>query len=387
MPYAAALSQHPIAAHAVGEAVGQVIESVGEEPDLAVLFVTTPHTGAMEDIVGAVRSLLRPRTLVGSTAGSVLGGAREVEEEPALVLWAGRLGGRGTETPVIPVRIDVVPSADGWELTSLPGPAAQLPTLLLLTDPFSFPADQFVDHLAETHPNLTVAGGMASSARAPGGNRLVLDGELFSDGAVGVLLDGATPVRNVVSQGCRPIGEPMVVTKGEGQVIYELAGKPALERLQELVAALSPEERALAANGLHLGRVINEQKVEFGRGDFLIRNVLGADREVGAIAVGDQVELGATIQFQVRDAESADEDLRTLMSEATGRANGALVFTCNGRGTHLFGMPDHDASLVSEHVGHGGLAGMFCAGELGPVGGRSFVHGFTASVVLFEDPG
>jgi small ligand-binding sensory domain FIST len=223
---------------------------------------------------------------------------------------------------------------------------------------------------------------MASAARGPGGNRLVLDGLVVDDGAVGALLPAGALVTTVVSQGCRPIGDPMTVTRSEGQVVYELAGRPALERLVELLGSLSEEERALAQQGIHLGHVIDEHKAEFGRGDFLIRNVLGGDREAGAIAVGDDVELGATVQFQVRDAASADEDLRELL--AGEHASGALVFTCNGRGIRLFGEPDHDAEVVDAHVEGGATAGMFCAGEVGPVGGRSFLHGFTASVLLFS---
>ena len=171
------------------------------------------------------------------------------------------------------------------------------------------------------------------------------------------------------------------MTRAERNVLYELAGRPALDRLMELVGSLDDHERALAARGLHIGRVIDEHRMDFGRGDFLIRGVLGGDREAGAVAVGDEVEVGATVQFQVRDAASADEDLRELMA---GRAAaGALVFTCNGRGSALFGVPDHDAEVVSESLALAPVAGMFCAGELGPVGGRNFVHGFTASIALF----
>jgi len=210
-----------------------------------------------------------------------------------------------------------------------------------------------------------------------------LNDHQYSDGAVGALLPPVESLTAVVSQGCRPIGTPMTVTKSEGRIIYELAGRPALERLVELLESLNADERALAQRGIHLGRVIDEHKIEFDRGDFLIRTVLGGDREVGAIAVGDDVDIGATVQFQVRDAESADHDLRELL--AGQRAQGALVFTCNGRGTHLFGTPDHDAQLVNAHVEGGATAGMFCAGEVGPIGDRSFLHGFTASILLFRD--
>ena len=172
----------------------------------------------------------------------------------------------------------------------------------------------------------------------------------------------------------------MIVTRSEGPVVYELAGLPALDRLMAVVEALSPEDRSRAQHGLHVGRVIDERMATFERGDFLIRNVIGGDRKVGAIAVGDEVPVGATLQFHVRDADSADQDLRALMAGRT--ASSALVFTCNGRGTHLFGRRDHDAEVVTDQVGPA-VAGMFCAGELGPVGARSFLHGFTASVLLF----
>jgi len=173
----------------------------------------------------------------------------------------------------------------------------------------------------------------------------------------------------------------MIVTRAERSMIHELAGQPALDRLNAAVADLPPEERMLLRGGLHMGVVVDERRVDFTRGDFLVRNVLGADKDNGAIAVGAEIPIGTTVQFHVRDATTADEDLRSLLAEA-GDSAGALVFTCNGRGTNLFGVEDHDAALVAEATG-GNCAGMFCAGEVGPIGGRSFLHGFTASIVLF----
>jgi len=381
MPYAAAMSEHPIATHATGEVLGQVLEQLGDAPDLAVVFVTAPHAGALEDIASAVRDVLHPAVLLGATAVSVLGGDREVEEQPAVALWAARLG-----APATPVRLDVSAPSVGIAVSGLGhdlvGDTTNR-TLVLIADPFSVPVDGFLDAAPDTYPGLTVVGGLASAARGPGGNRLVLDDHTFTDGAVGALLPPSDSTSTVVSQGCRPIGNPMTVTKSEGRVIYELAGRPALERLAELIDQLDPEEHALVEKGIHLGRVIDEHKLEFDRGDFLIRAVLGGDRDIGAIAVGDEVEVGATVQFQVRDATSADQDLRELL--AAHHAKGALVFTCNGRGTHLFGVADHDAQVVNAHVDGGATAGMFCAGEVGPIGDRSFLHGFTASVLLFSD--
>jgi len=374
--FGAALSEHPDAVEAIGEVVGEVLEQVGEAPDLAVLFATAPHGDAFAAMGATVLEAMLPGTLVGASAVSVLGGGREVEEAPAVSLWAGRVG------PVVPVQLEVLRTDEGIAVAGLPPEATDGPrTLLLLPDPFTFPADGFLEQAGRTNPDLQVVGGLASGAMTPGGNRLLLDGQVHTDGAVGVLFDSEAPVEAVVSQGCRPIGSPAVITRGEGNLVYELAGRPAMTRLQDLVTELDPDERALVEHGLHVGIVIDERKSVFERGDFLVRNLLGVDRQQGAVAIGDVADVGTTVQFHVRDAGSADEDLRELM--APRRAEAALVFTCNGRGTHLFGQPDHDAQVVSEQLDGAPVAGMFCAGELGPVGGRNFLHGFTASVVLF----
>jgi small ligand-binding sensory domain FIST len=370
------MSEHPVTATAVGEVVGQVLEQLGEEPpDLAMLFVTAPHGGAIEDAAAAVRSMLSPATLLGCTAESVLAGHREVEGAAAVALWAGHTG------PVSPFHLELTPTPDGHTLVGWPD---EIPDdtsgLLLLPDPFSFPTDGFLERLEESRPGLPVVGGMASAARGPGQNRLVLNDRILDRGAVGALLGPDVEVVTVVSQGCRPVGQPFVVTSAERNIVHELAGKPALERLQDLARELPLEDRQLLTSGLHLGQVIDERKVDFERGDFLIRNVLGADPQTGAIAVGDVVEIGSTVQFQVRDALSADEDLRGLLADRA--AEGALLFTCNGRGTRLFGTPNHDADVVASSLAEAPVAGMFCAGELGPVGGKNFLHGFTASVVL-----
>lgn len=376
---ASALSVHPVAATATGEVAGALLEALGESPDLVVVFASTPHTGAVEDIVGALRSILRPAALVGCTASSIAGGAQEIEEEPALSALAVRFG-PGT-SPARSVRLDVVPDGEGGAtLRGLPTELAAGSTLVLLADPFSFPADPVLGRLAEEQPDLLVLGGLASAARGPGGNRLVLDGAVHDQGAVGVLLPADLPVTAIVSQGCRPIGQPMTVTGATGNLLESLASEPALPLLLRLVEALEPDDRALAARGLHVGRVVDESREVFGTGDFLIRNVMGAVRERQAVAVGDEIAVGTTVQFQVRDAASADAELRHLLAGHDG--SGALLFTCNGRGRHLFGVEHHDAELVAE-AASGAAAGMFCAGEIGPIGGRSFLHGFTASVLLF----
>jgi small ligand-binding sensory domain FIST len=378
--FASALSQHPIATQAVGEAAGEILERLdGEGCDLAVCFASTHHVGAFEDIGPALRNILEPQVLVGGTAVAVAGGAHEIEENPALTVFAARLDGAA----LTPVTLRVQETPDGAALTGWPSLGDRPPaSLLLFADPFTFPVDAFLQRVNRDLPGLQIIGGLASSAGSPGGNRLVLDDRVVDEGAVGVFVDGGSiEVRTLVSQGCRPIGRPYVVTRAEQNLIEELGGKPAIERLQELAGAASEEERELLRGGLHVGLVVDEHKAEFGRGDFLVRNLLGADESSGALAVGEQVSVGQTVQFHVRDAGAADEDLREMLTGVD--ADAALLFTCNGRGRHLFTVPDHDAGMVENLLGPIPLAGAFCAGEIGPVGGRNFLHGFTASLALF----
>jgi small ligand-binding sensory domain FIST len=256
----------------------------------------------------------------------------------------------------------------------------------VLGDPYSFPADLFLERLNEDSPGVPVLGGMASGARQPGQARLLGEG-VRDEGAIGLLLEGDCGLRPIVSQGCRPIGRHMIVTKAEENVIVELSGLSPLERLREVYRALSPQEQALFQKGLHVGRVVSEYGGDFRQGDFLIRNVIGLERTSGTLIVGDRVRVGQTVQFQVRDAASAAEDLRALLhhdiASHAERPAAALVFTCNGRGSNLFGVPDHDAAAVRQAAGPVPLAGFFAGGEIGPVAGRNYVHGYTASVALF----
>jgi small ligand-binding sensory domain FIST len=380
MPFASALSTHPEAATAAGEVIGHVLDRVGRHPDLAVLFVTSSHAGALGDVVAAVDELLSPTLLLGCAAESVLGTGQEVEAGPGLSLWAGMTG------PLAPLRLTAGAGPDGPALEGWPAEVPFEPqAAIILADPFTFPVDPLFEQLSKGRPPLPVLGGMASPGRAPGTTRLVLGHSICADGAVGALVGPGVKLTPVVSQGCRPIGRPLVVTRADANIIYELAGEPALERLIEMArGGMSERDILLINQGLHIGLVIDEHQTEFGRGDFLVRNVLGADQDNGAMAVGDQVDVGTTVQFHVRDAEAADEDLRELL--AARRADGALLFSCNGRGTNLFPAPHHDAKVVEELLDDPPLAGFFAAGELGPVGDRNFLHGFTASLALFEEP-
>ena len=376
MKVAAALSEHPLPTHAVGDATGDVLEQLGGSPDVAAVFVTAGHAGALEDIAATVRTILRPEVLVGAAAVSVIGGHREVEDRPGISVWAARSRG------IQPVRIQTTRTDEGWTIQGLPRRAVDgNRTLVLFADPYSFPAEGFLEQLETTCPGLTVVGGIASGAKGPGGSRLVVDDTVHTDGAVGLLLGRDADVTPVVSQGCRPVGEPLVVTRCERNVVYELGGRPALERLREVVEDLDPDDRRRAATGLQVGLVINERQATFGTGDFLVRNVLGVDTAAGAVGVAEVLSVGQTIQFHLRDAATADLDLRAALTGRQG--DGALVFTCTGRGQALFGFPDHDADVVSSGLATRATAGFFAGGELGPVGGRNFLHGFSTSILVF----
>jgi len=370
----AGLSTEARARPAAIEAAMAAREPLRDRATLALVFSSTHHDPA--EVVDAVREAASPGALLGCVGESVVGRDREIEDGPAVAVWLARF-----PEPVEPYRLGF----DGDGFVGMPeGEPGE--THIVIADPFSFPADAFLDELAEQRPGTTVIGGMASGVFPPGSTRLFFGDEVVASGAVGVRLPGGVPVRVVVSQGCRPVGPAFTVTRAEGNLIEELGGRPPLDRLRQIYAAADERDRRLLTGGLHLGRVIDEHSEGSEGGDFLIRGVLGADRESGAMAVGDEVEVGETVRFHVRDADSAADDLRGSLA-GLERPRGALLFTCNGRGSRLFAAPDHDASLVAKELEEPPVAGFFAAGELGPVGPRSFLHGFTASLALFYDAG
>jgi small ligand-binding sensory domain FIST len=255
----------------------------------------------------------------------------------------------------------------------------------VLADPYSFATEALLDRLGALQPSMPVLGGLAS-ASAAGSASLFRDGDVLGGGAVACSLSGVS-ILPCVSQGAAPVGPEMTITAAHDNVIEELASRPAIERLREALSGLDPREQQLAASGLMLGIVIDENKPEYERGDFLVRPIIAADGEGGTIALGERIRVGQTVRMHIRDGASADEDLRAALgaqAEALGssRAAGALLFTCNGRGSHMFEVPDHDAMALQDALGVP-AGGFFCAGEIGPVGGRNFLHGFTATMAVF----
>jgi small ligand-binding sensory domain FIST len=392
MPFAAALSIQSNSKQALEEVCGAVQGPLQATPDLAIVFFSPHHAASAPTIASVLHERLSPRCLIGCVGEAIVGNEREIERSPAVSLWLARWTKR---VELEPFHLALERTPDGMSLMGWPdglmGCDPDRTAVLVLGDPFTFPADAFLEQVNEQHARVRVMGGMASGVRGPGQARLILGDRVLNQGAVGVLLQGPIRVRSIVSQGCRPVGRHMVVTRvGEQEnVIAELGGKSPLVQLQELWPQLSPREQQLFQQGLHIGRVINEYQGEFQPGDFLVRNVLGLDAESGALVITDRVRVGQTVQFHVRDADSADEDLHALLqmdlSAHERRPAGGLLFTCNGRGTRLFAEPHHDASVIRAEAGPLPLAGFFAQGELGPVGGQNFIHGFTASVVLFEE--
>ncbi len=377
------------AVEAAAEASAAARAGLEGDCDLCLVFASGPHLPMAKWLLSEVHERLEPRNLVGCGAGGTLAGGREVEEGPGLVVWAASLDGAGVSTMHLTAERD----GDGFALLGLPadlrgGEAngnAGREALIVLADPYTFPAEELLAGLERDRPGLPALGGLASAA-VGGGSVLFRDGEVHGDGAVGALLSGVQ-VLPCVSQGAIPVGPEMTITAAEANMIGELASKPAMERLGEAIESLPEDERELASQGVLLGVVIDENRPEYERGDFLVRPIVGADRETGAIAIGERVRVGQTVRLHVRDAASADEDLREALraqAQALGSdgAAGSLLFTCNGRGAHMFDVPDHDATAVEDALG-APAGGFFCAGEIGPVGGRNFLHGFTATMAVF----
>jgi small ligand-binding sensory domain FIST len=364
---------------AFAQAAGRAaLELRGAPADLALVFAgaeTLEHAGAGME---AVRERLGAGAIVGCGAQGVLGSGRELEEG-GVAVWSAALGDAQAE----PFHVHTAPTSDGLTLEGLPD-LDGADAMLLLADPYTFPVEALLAELGRVRPGMPVLGGIASAG--PGPDTLLYDGERAGGGAVGVLLRGAD-VRACVSQGACPVGPEMAVTAAEGSEIHELASEPALERLQRAIGELEPAEQAMAGGGILLGIVIDPNKPDYERGDFLTRGIVGVDEQTGSLTVGARVAVGQTVRLQVRDAASAHEDLALALdrqlADLDGPPAGALVFTCNGRGSRMFGTPDHDAQAVAEAFSGAPTGGFFCAGEIGPVGDRNFVHGFTATLAVF----
>ena len=387
MQFAVSLSRQVDTEAAAVEVAAGIRAGLGVAPiDLACVFFSAHHTEGADRLADVLTGTLHPRLLLGCSGEGVIAGEEELETTPAMTVWASVL----PDVDFHPVHSSFSPTQDQFHLTGWPEPGIDDGSFLLLADPFTTPVQDILRILDDRYPGAKAIGGLAGGGQELGTNRLVLNDQVYDGGLVGVRLSGAVDIRPVISQGCRLIGERFVVTKAERNLIHELGGAPALERLQTVFESMSEKDRPRANRAVHLGIVIDEHRNRFERGDFLIRNLLGADRTTGAVAIGEVVQEGQTVQFQLRDAESASEEFNSLLAADHDRHRhpplGALMFSCCGRGQGLFGKPNHDAGTASARLGSIPLAGFFAQGEIGPVGGRNFLHGYTASLALFAEP-
>ncbi len=392
--FASALSTEPESGAAIEEALSTIEEEFGDRrPDLVLVFATHHHLPRFESLGRLVRRRLGAGCVAGATGGMLVANTREVEEGPALSVWAGCLP--GTRLRLGHLTVTETPGG-GWRFHGLPRiDEPEHSSLLVVADPFTFPATDFLEHLEEEHPGLCAFGGIASGGVAAGSNRLVLDDQVTAHGALALVLEGGVEVRAIVSQGCRPIGDPFVITSIKGNLIKKLRGKGAAGVLLRTIEALPKEERELFRRGAFIGLAIDPLKSRFESGDLIVRQIEGLHPQEDAIAVlDDSIRPGMSVQFLVRDAASASADLERMLEGVASEFavpsipsndRGALLFTCTGRGRRLFGRSDHDVSTVQESLGPGlPLAGFFANGEIGPVAGHNYLHGFSASIALFR---
>jgi len=379
----------------LGECAEQIaFQLSNEKPDLVIVFVSVDFSREYDQIPALCKNLFGTANIIGCCAGGLIGAGIEVEKDQAIAVTAATLPGvqlelNHFEDASLP-DLDSPPCA--WEkLVKVEN--ADEPTFILLPDPFSFKIDALVQGLDYAFPKSVKLGGLASGASRPGMNALFCGEQLHRSGVVVASIAGNITVDSVVAQGCRPIGHPMTVTKCHNNFLIELDNEPAVNVLKNTLTRLSSDDQALAYNSLFLGVVMDEFKDDFKAGDFLIRNILGIEPRTGALMVGEVLRNERTVQFHLRDAATSADDLRLMLKRYTqehGAADknnvaGALLFSCLGRGKYLYGQSNHDSDCFREILGEVPLGGFFCNGEIGPVGGTTFLHGYTSSFGLFRD--
>ena len=391
MKWASAVSENESLEEALNECVSSIQERLGTKPlDLTIVFASSHHADHYNQLPQLVQQRLNVKHLFGCSAGGIIGGGREIEQRPGVSVISARLPG----VKLVPFHVDndnlpdLDASPQAWE-EIVHTSADKNPQFLLITDPFTIRSENLLMGLDYAFSSGVKIGGMASGGHQKGGNALLLDTEVYRSGAIGLAMQGKIIIDAIVAQGCRPIGKPMRITRSHQGILLELDEKPTLEVLQELFEALSERDQQLARHSLFLGIVMDKFQEEPQLGDFLIRNIVGMDPRSGALAIGEMLQEGQLVQFHLRDAQTSAEDLTALLTrysrepKADG-TEGALLFSCQGRGIYLYGRPDHDTELFRSTIGEVPLGGFFCNGEIGPVGGTTYLHGYTSSFGIFR---
>lgn len=388
--FSSGLSQDKDGRKALEGLAAKVREDLGGKScDLALLFLSEGHSGLEpREAVRAFRGQVSAGHLIGCNANGVIGDRDEVEMEPAISVLAMHLPNvRMAPFSLSPEEIGRI--ATGADLVQeLDLYPTDDPGFIILADPMSCDVTRLLDLFNQGYAKRPVVGGLASGGVVGAPNWLALDDEIYASGAVGMAVAGDIEFETVVSQGCRPIGEPFAITKAEQNVLFELAGKAALEAFRQVYEKLPAGDQQLAQHSLFVGLARDEFRADMRRGDFLIRNILGADRRSGALVIGEMLQVGQTLQFQLRDAATSKEDLEILLRRIVAprrpASEGGILVSCCGRGKGLFGEPHHDVTLIQKLRGPFPLTGFFANGEFGPIDQKNYVHGYTSSLTLIR---
>lgn len=367
----------------------------GLSVNLLVLFVSSQFKEFYGDVLPTLKEIINADIVFGCSAGGLIGGGIEIEHKPSISITAAHL-------PDVDIKYfhledgnlpDLDEPQESWEKI-VDSKADSKPSFILIPDPFTFNTDTLVRGLDFAFPESVKIGGLASGAMAEGENALFLNEKVYSDGLIGLSISGNIEVDAVVAQGCKPVGETFTITKCNRNILFELDGEPAVMALKSVIDSLSERDKELIKDSVFLGILTDEMKESHGAGDFLIRNILGIEPKSGALMVGEILNSQKTVQFHVRDAATSTDDLRLLLKQYKDRAgdegkspvSGALLFSCLGRGAHLYGRENHDSDLFRSYLGQVPIGGFFCNGEIGPIGSNTFLHGYTSSFGIFRSP-
>ena len=391
MKWASGISENSNLGDALNECISVILEQMdATNPDLAMVFVSSHYQQDIPNLSAQVGRAFDSALIMGCSGGGIIGNGREVEQEPAVSLTVAslpgvKLNGFHIEGEGLP---DLDAGPDKWE-DLVDVTASEEPHFILLADPFTFSAQNLLLGLDFAFPHASKIGGLASSNQEHRQNNLMLGDQTYTSGAVGISMTGNIALDTVVAQGCRPIGQPMRITQCKQNMLVELDSQTPVAVLREVFSGLSERDRGLMRHSLFLGVVMDEFIDDPVQGDFLIRNVMGMDESSGMLAIGETLKEGQLVQFHLRDADTSSQDLAAVLERYAGdnrenRAHGALLFSCLGRGKYLYGRSDHDSELFKEKIGAIPIGGFFCNGEIGPVSGTTFLHGYTSSFGIFR---
>lgn len=390
MQWVSAISTSPAYRDALDEATEDARDGLGgSTPDLVLVFVTPHHRGSYGRLASDLRARFGEAVILGTSAGGIVGAGREVEQGAGLAITAAVLP--GVELTPFHLEPESLPGSNAppraWHEQFGTQPGEEV-AFLLLPDPFTCDGPSLLEELDRVYPGSPKVGALASGGSQPGETALWAHDDMHTTGAVGLVLRGNVDVQTVVAQGCRPIGNPMFITRSERNIIYELDGRSPPAVVRELYESLDGNDQERMRHSLFVGLVMSDAQEVYSQGDYLIRNIIGLDARSGALAIGALAPRNLVVQFHLRDAQTSSKELHELLarhaSSSTHSPAGALMFSCLGRGEGLYGRANHDVDVFREHIGVAPIGGFFGNGEIGPVHGQTFLHGYTSVFALFR---